>query len=91
MSVHLKKTNQRMKIIGYILEALAKVVDVLVLEWNNLQVIDKVDRKNRIPPEEKSVPYGGIEISYFYFLCVTKVHKSNVREKMKQYKNDLIF
>ena len=52
-------------------------------EWKDLQIIDKVDVKNRVPP--------GTEISYIYSLQGANIHKSNISEKIKQYKNDLIF
>ena len=33
----------------------------------NLQMIDKVDVKNRVPPERTRVPGGGIIIPHIYF------------------------
>ena len=54
-------------------------------------MIEKVELKNRAPPEEKRVPDSEIESNYIQFLHGEKVHKSNVCEKIKQYKNDLMF
>ena len=43
ISVHSKKSNLRMKIIGHIPDAFVKVVDELMLERKYRQVIDKAD------------------------------------------------
>ena len=69
--------------VGHIHDALTKVVDGMMPEWKDLQIIDKVDVKNRVPP--------GTEIPYIYSLQGANIHKSNKSEKIKQYKNDLIF
>ena len=69
--------------VGHIHDAFTKVVDGMMPEWKDLQIIDKVDVKNRVPP--------GTEIPYIYSLQGANIHKSNISEKIKQYKNDLIF
>ena len=51
ISVHSKKTNQRTTLIEHIPDALAKVIDGLISEWKDLQMTDKVDVKNTVPPE----------------------------------------
>ena len=79
----MKKTSQITRIVGHIHDALTKVVDGMMPEWKDLQIIDKVDVKNRVPP--------GTEIPYIYSLKGANIHKSNISEKIKQYKNDLIF
>ena len=38
---------------------LAKAVDGLMPEWKFLQVTDKVDVKNRVPPKSTTVSGGG--------------------------------
>lgn len=48
-----------MKIVGHIPDVLAKVNDRLMSEWKDLQVVNKVDGKNRVPSENYS---GEIEI-----------------------------
>ena len=47
VSVYTKKTNQRMKIIELIPDALAKVVDGLMLELKTVQVIKVIHGKDR--------------------------------------------
>ena len=64
ISVHSKKSSQRMKIIGHNSEALAKFVDELLSKWKIFQLIARVDVKSRVPLEEMKVPGGGIEIPY---------------------------
>ena len=60
MSFHIrKKNNQRMKITGHIPCALAKIVDGLMLEWKNLQVIDKVDGKKQGSTKENKSAWSG--------------------------------
>ena len=53
-----------MKIVGHIPYVLAKVNDRLMSEWKDLQVVNKVDGKNRVPSENYS---GEIEIPGFIF------------------------
>ena len=55
----------------------------------DIQVREKVDVENKVPPKGKRVPVRRIEIPYI-FLHGAKVYKSNVWEKIKQYKKDLI-
>lgn len=72
LSIYLKKTIQRMKIIWHIPDALAKVVDGMMSERKVLQVIDKIDnKKQRTAPEGTWVSAGQIEIPSFIF-CVEK-------------------
>lgn len=53
-----------MKIVRHIPDVLAKVNDGLRSEWKDLQVVNKVDGKSRVPSEN----YGGeIEIPEFIF------------------------
>ena len=47
VSVYTEKTNQRMKIIELIPDALAKVVDGLMLELKTVQVIKVIHGKDR--------------------------------------------
>lgn len=44
ISFHLRKNNQRKKVIGHIPDALSKVVDGLMLVWKFHQVTAKFDR-----------------------------------------------
>ena len=47
VSVRFKKNNQRMKFIGHITDALAKVAHGLMSEWRAFQVIVITDGKHR--------------------------------------------
>ena len=83
ISVHSKKTNQRKKNFRtHSWSFLTGAVDRLMSKWEDLQVIDKVDVKNRVPSEGTRVPGGGIEITYYFFpLHGEKVQKSNLGEE----------
>lgn len=56
VSVHSKETNQRMKIIEHIPDALVKVVHGIVLDWKVLQVMGNIDEKHWGTPEGKWIP-----------------------------------
>ena len=78
ISVYWKKTNQRMKIIGHIPDALAKLVHGVMSEWKILQMIDKIDEKHKIAPEGTCMPGGGIGIACIYILYGAKIYKTNL-------------
>ena len=59
-----RKPIKERKILGHIPDPLTKIVDRLMSKWKNLQVIDKVDVKNRVSSKGTRVPGGGIEITY---------------------------
>ena len=79
-----------MKIIGHIPAGLAKVVDGLMLSGRLLKWLIKIDGKHRDTPEDKWLSGDGTKIPCIYIYFGTKVHKSNVWEKIKQCKRDLI-
>ena len=60
-------------------------------EWKVLQAMEEIKGKQRVTPKGTWVSVRWIEIPCSYFLCGAKVHKSNVWEKYKQCKRDLIF
>ena len=65
---------------------MAKIGNGLMPEWKDLQVIDKVDVKIRVPPEGTWVAGGGIEIPYiyFFFFCMEqRFVKLMYEKKMK--------
>ena len=66
-----------MKIIEHFQDALAIVVNGLMLEWKTPQVIDNIYWKYRDGPERSWVSVGGIEISCIQNLCGAKGHKSH--------------
>lgn len=83
LSVHSEENNQRMKVIGYNANASAKVVHGLMLKWNFLQVIAKVDEWHRGGPEQMWVPGDGIEIFCIDLLYEAKVDKVVYSKKLK--------
>ena len=69
--------NQRKKVIGYILDNLAKIFDGLISQWKTFQVIAKDGGKYKSAPEGTWVPVSGNEI-----LFRAKPHKSSAWEKI---------
>ena len=81
VSVHLKKTNQRIKVTGNIPNTLAKIVHGMMSEWMVLQVRAKTDGKHKGVAEGAWVSIGEIQVSCFYFLYAVKVYKFMYEKK----------
>ena len=70
ISGHSKKNNEKTKINRYIPDPLVKAVDGLMSEWKDLQVIDKIDVKNMVPPEEARVPVVELRFLASIIICM---------------------
>lgn len=66
MSFHFTQRKPVKEHIRYIPNAVAKVVDGLMSEWKDIQVREKVDVENKVPPKRKRVPVRRIEIPYIF-------------------------
>ena len=86
VSVHLKKTNQRIKVTGNILNTLAKIVHGMMSEWMVLQVRAKTGGKHKGAAEGAWVSIGEIQVSCFYFLYAVKVYKFMYEKKSNNVK-----
>ena len=76
-----------MKVIGHIPDTMAKVVHGRISECKALQLIVKIDEKNKGAPGPHLVKLNFL-LSYLY---EGKVHKSGVREKIEQCERNLMF
>ena len=73
-----RKPIKEQKLSDTILIALAKVFDGLMSRWKAPQVINKIDTKHRVAPEETWVSGGGSKTPCINILYVAKVHKSHI-------------
>ena len=72
--VHLKDTNQKLKVIEHILDSLVKVVQGIMLDWKVLQVIVKINGRLT----------GKMELRFFAFCCFNEIKSSNNFNNLQQ-------